>query len=206
MPGAIVPDERLAAKHIPMKKRHRHEVNVIARLSPEKQQDHLLEVWPQILKAVPDAQLNLWGYSNDNFDQKLKQMVKDEHLEKSVHFRGYTTDVGKVNDEAQLMVLPSSAEGLPLSLVEGQSHGLPIVANDIKYGPRDIIVDGQDGILTQNGDKAGLAAAIIDLLEDDDKRQRFSDQAYQDSERYSEANVMKLWQEIIDDMNEGAAK
>ena len=71
---------------------------------------------------------------------------------------------------------------------------------------RDIIVDGQDGILTQNGDKAGLAAAIIDLLEDDDKRQRFSDQAYQDSERYSEANVMKLWQEIIDDMNEGAAK
>uniref|UniRef100_UPI0021C1866A hypothetical protein n=1 Tax=Limosilactobacillus fermentum TaxID=1613 RepID=UPI0021C1866A len=42
------------------------------------------------------------------------------------------------------------------------------VANDIKYGPRDIIVDGQDGILTQNGDKAGLAAAIIDLLEDDD--------------------------------------
>lgn len=104
------------------------------------------------------------------------------------------------------MVLPSSAEGLPLSLVEGQSHGLPIVANDIKYGPRDIIVDGQDGLLTQNGDKAGLAAAIIDLLEDDDKRQRFSDQAYQDSERYSEANVMKLWQEIIDDMNEGAAK
>ncbi|WPP07486.1 glycosyltransferase [Limosilactobacillus fermentum] len=206
VPGAIVPDERLAAKHIPMKKRHRHEVIVIARLSPEKQQDHLLEVWPQILKAVPDAQLNLWGYSNDNFDQKLKQMVKDEHLEKSVHFRGYTTDVGKVNDEAQLMVLPSSAEGLPLSLVEGQSHGLPIVANDIKYGPRDIIVDGQDGILTQNGDKAGLAAAIIDLLEDDDKRQRFSDQAYQDSERYSEANVMKLWQEIIDDMNEGAAK
>ena len=47
---------------------------------------------------------------------------------------------------------------------------------------------------------------FITGLEDDDKRQRFSDQAYQDSERYSEANVMKLWQEIIDDMNEGAAK
>ena len=89
---------------------------------------------------------------------------------------------------------------MPLSLVEAQSHGLPIVANDIKYGPADVVIDGQDGILTQNGDVDGLAKAIIDLLTDQEKLAKFSENAYQDSERYSEPNVMKLWNELVDDM------
>lgn len=59
---------------------------MVARLSPEKQQDHLLQAWPKILQQVPDAQLELWGYANDNFDQKLKAQVNAEQIENSVTF------------------------------------------------------------------------------------------------------------------------
>lgn len=158
-----------------------------------------------MLASVPNAKLDFWGYANDNFDKKLNQIVANEGIASSVTFHGYTTDVNAVYEDAQLLILPSRVEGLPLSLVEAQSHGLPIIANDIKYGPADVVIAGQDGLLTKNGDIAGLAKAIIDLLTDQDRLAKMSANAYSDSKRYSEPNVMKLWQEIIDDMNEKEA-
>ena len=62
------------------------------------------------------------------------------------------------------------------------------------------MIDGQDGLLTQNGDIDGLARAIISLLSDQDRLAAMSTNAYKDSERYSEPNVMKLWQELVNDM------
>ena len=206
VPGPIVTSDVLKQPRIPFAKRHKHEVVTVARLSPEKQQEHLIAAWPQVLKAVPDAQLNLWGYANDNYDQKLRKQVKDLALESSVHFKGYTTNVADVDNHAQLMALPSRVEGLPLTLVEAQAHGLPAIANDIKYGPSDVIIDGQDGLLTKNGDIDGLAKAIISLLSDQQRLAQMSTNAYEDCKRYSEANVMKLWQKIIDNMKEKEGK
>lgn len=200
IPGPIVPDEVLNAPQIDFKQRQKDLVVMVARLSPEKQQDQLLAAWPQVLKKIPDAKLELWGYANENFDQKLKSQVAAEHLENSVSFCGYTTDVNAVYERAQLLILPSRAEGLPLSLVEAQSHGLPIIANDIKYGPADVVIDHQDGILTQNGDIDGLANAIIELLSDQHRLAQYSKHAYQDSARYSSANVMRLWNDLLADM------
>lgn len=205
IPSAIVSDEVRNAPRVPFEKRKLHNVVVVARLSPEKQQEHILNAWPKVLEEVPDATLDLWGYANDGYDEKLKNIVKTLNLEKSVHFKGYTTEVGKVDDEAQLMVLPSSAEGLSIALVEAESHGLPMVANDIKYGPGDIIIDGRDGILTRNGDIKGLAKTVVSLLTNQKKLAEMSTNAYEDSYRYSEPEVMKLWQQIIDDVNEKGA-
>ncbi len=77
---------------------------------------------------------------------------------------------------------------------------MPIIANDIKYGPSDVVIDRQDGLLTKNGDIDGLAQAIIRLLQDQDQLAKMSKNAYADSERYSEPNVMKLWNELVADM------
>lgn len=206
IPGPIVPDTVLAKPKVPFAKRSKNQVVMVARLSPEKQQDQLLKAWPQVLASVPNARLDFWGYANNNFDRQLKKIVVDEGIGHSVTFHGYTTDVNSVYEDAQLLVLPSRVEGLPLSLVEAQSHGLPIVANDIKYGPADVVIDGRDGLLTKNGDIAGLARAIITLLSNQDQLAEMSANAYVDSERYSAPNVMKLWQEIIADVEKREAR
>lgn len=200
IPGSIVPATVIDKQPVPFNKRTVNQVVMVARLSPEKQQDHLLKAWPQVRQAVPTAKLDFWGYANDNFDKTLEKLVKEEQIGNSVTFHGYTDDVNAVYEDAQLLILPSRAEGLPLSLVEAQSHGLPIVANDIKYGPADVVIDHQDGLLTENGDIDGLAAAIISLLTDQKRLAEMSANAYEDSKRYSEPNVMKLWQELVDDM------
>lgn len=200
VPSAVIPDKVINAPHIPFEKRNKHQVVTVARLSPEKQQEHIIAAWPQILKKVPDAELNLWGYANDNYDKQLKKQVKKLGLEKSVHFKGYTTNVAKIDNEAQLMVLPTRVEGLSIALVEAEAHGLPAVANDVKYGPSDIIINEKDGILTQNGDINGLANTVIDLLTNENRLAEMSKNAYEDCKRYSEPSVMKLWQKVIDDM------
>lgn len=205
IPGPIVPAAVLDKPHVPFANRVKNQVVMVARLSPEKQQDQLLKAWPMVLKKVPDAKLNFWGYANDNFDKTLDKIVAEEQIGDSVTFHGYTSDVNAVYESAQLLILPSRVEGLPLTLVEAQSHGLPIVANDIKYGPADVIINGRDGLLTKNGDIAGLAQAISKLLTNQQELARMSENAYEDSRRYSEPNVMKLWQELIDDMNEKEA-
>ena len=205
VPSAVIPDDVINADPVPFEKRKKHYVVTIARLSPEKQQEHIIAAWPQILKKVPDAKLDLWGYANDNYDKKLKKQFKDLCLESSIHFRGYTNNVAKIDEEAQLMVLPTRVEGLSIALVEAESHGLPAIANDVKYGPSDIIIDGKDGLLTKDGDINGLAKAVISLLTDEKRIAEMSKNAYEDCKRYSGPNVMKLWQKIIDNMNEKEA-
>ena len=103
------------------------------------------------------------------------------------------------------MVLPTSSEGLAIALVEAEAHGLPMVANDVKYGPGDIIIDSRDGLLTKNGDIDGLATAVIKLLTDEKKLAEMSKNAYEDSKRYSGPVVMKLWQKVIDDVKDKGA-
>lgn len=199
IPGPIVPEATLNAKRVEFAKRTPLKVVMVARISSEKQQDQLAHAWKQVIAVVPEASLDFWGYENEDFGKKVKAIIKEEQLEKSITFKGYTSDVASVYDDAQLLILPSRAEGLPLSLVEAQSHGLPIISNDIKYGPADVVIDGQDGILTTNGDIDGLAKAIISLLTDQKKLEKFSENAYEDSKRYSEAAVMDKWNVLIKD-------
>lgn len=202
IPGPVVSAATLEAKPIEFSKRTPLKVVMVARISSEKQQDQLVKAWKQVIKVLPEATLDLWGYENADFGKKVKAIVKDEQLEKVITFKGYTADVASIYNDAQLLILPSRAEGLPLSLVEAQSHGLPIIANDIKYGPADVVIDQQDGLLTTNGDIDGLARAIISLLQDQDKLASFSQHAYSDSHRYSEAAVMEKWQVLIQDANQ----
>lgn len=205
VPSAVVSDEQINAPHVPFESRKKHNVVVVARLSPEKQQEHIIAAWPKILKAVPDATLDLWGYANEHYDDKLRNQIKKLNVESSVKLRGFTSNIDKVDNEAQLMVLPTNGEGLAIALVEAEAHGLPMVANNVKYGPSDIIIEGRDGLLTTNGDIEGLAKAVISLLTDQDKLAKMSQNCYEDSKRYSEPVVMNLWKKIIDDVKSKGA-
>lgn len=82
-------------------------------------------------------------------------------------------------------------------LLEAQAHGLPMIANDVKYGPSDIIKDGVSGLLTTDGNIQQLADAMLDLLTHADKLAEFSEQAYQNATRYSEDAVFEQWQSLL---------
>lgn len=197
IPVGIVSDATLTARHQDWDARESQLIVQVARLAPEKQPDQAVKAFQIVHERYPQAHLEFWGYSNGDTETQLRQQVAAAGLQDFVLFKGYTEDVNQVYNRAQIGILPSRAEGFSLMLLEAQAHGLPMIANDIKYGPAAIIQDGKTGILTQNDDIQGLAQAMIDLLSNPAQLRNFSEAAYESSERYSEAAVMTQWQGLI---------
>ncbi|AHI24294.1 glycosyl transferase [Komagataeibacter xylinus] len=87
---------------------------------------------------------------------------------------GYRADVAPIMAAADIFVLPSHFEGLPMSVIEAMLCGLPVVASDIS-GPCEQVVVGETGLLAPPGDVARLAAALALLVHDGALRQRMGD-------------------------------
>ncbi|MCG0568270.1 poly(glycerol-phosphate) alpha-glucosyltransferase [Lactiplantibacillus plantarum] len=198
IPVGYVDNATLKAAPVKFDQRQKDLVVQVARLAPEKQQNHSIEAFVEVHKQFPDAKLELWGYANGDIEKQLHAQVAAAHLEDVVLFKGYTTGVNAVYNRAQLGLLPSRAEGFSLMLLEAQAHGLPMVANDVKYGPSDIIQDHKSGILTTDGDVQQLTKTILELLKNQGQLAQYSAQAYENAKRYSEEAVFKQWQALLD--------
>ncbi|GHP15091.1 poly(glycerol-phosphate) alpha-glucosyltransferase [Lentilactobacillus fungorum] len=195
----IVPDAVMERPKQDFNKRIDGKIVQIARLSHEKRIDHAVKAIAKAVKKVPNITLDIYGYANDDSGDKAKKLVDQLGLKKVISFKGYVNDINKVYDEAQLSILTSTAEGLPLSLIEAQSHGVPLASYDVHYGPRDVINNGKDGYLVKSGDIDGMADAIVKIMSDDKLRKQFSDTAYESRKKYSEDNVWKQWQTLDKD-------
>lgn len=196
IPVGVIEDKVLKSPQIPISKRHPNEIVMIARLSPEKRINHAVQAMEKVLKVCPNVQLNIYGYANGKIGDEVKQLVKEKHLTDSIHFKGYVTDIRDVYENAQLSILTSTVEGLPLSLIEAQSYGVPLISYDINYGPRDVINDGKDGYLVKGGDIDEIAKKIIKVMSDDELRQKLSRGAYEDRNKYSSENVWHAWEKL----------
>jgi glycosyltransferase involved in cell wall biosynthesis len=86
---------------------------------------------------------------------------------------GYQRNVADWLAVADVSVLPSFYEGLPLAAIESQAAGRPVVATDVDGTP-EVVVHGQTGLIVPPGDAAALTAAVCRLLGDPDERARLA--------------------------------
>ena len=203
IPVGIVPDEQLQAEHIPMSERTKGKIIIIARLFYEKRIDDAIKAFNQAYQNNDSLTLDIYGYGNgnDNFKEEkmLKKLVQDLGLEDVVHFKGYTKNMDYVYDTAQLSILSSRYEGAPLSIVEAQSHGVPVISYDINYGPADLIADGQSGFVVPSGHIDDLAAKITEFFASPKLRRKLNDGAYENAKRSSSESVWRYWQKYVID-------
>jgi glycosyltransferase involved in cell wall biosynthesis len=128
------------------------------RLAAEKGLDNLLQAWPRVRAHRSDAQLAIVGSG----EQLTSLLAKAESLgvADSIHFAGECTDAAPVLRAADAFVLPSSTEGLPISLLEAMACGLPIVATAVG-GSRQLVEDGVSGGLVPSGDSHSLSEKLL---------------------------------------------
>ena len=129
-----------------------------------------------------------WGAGAEH--GRRAALVRDLGLEGLVTLPGLTLDPGAVLDSASVYLTTSAFEGQGLALAEALAHAVPVVAYDIRYGPRDMLAMG-GGILVPDGDEGALVEALAGLLGDTALRQRLSAEARAAAAALSPARAMQ---------------
>lgn len=131
----------------------------LGRLGARKGTDDLIKSIRIISKQLPDVALELGG---DGDIENYRQLAADLP---NVRFLGWVDDAGRREALARATVycLPSWNEGLPMSVLEAMSAGLPVVSTPVGGIP-EAVVEGETGLLVQPGDVQGLTNALSKLL------------------------------------------
>ena len=136
---------------------------VVAGLTRRKRVGHAIDVVRECRRAGLPVTLVVFGDGGDA--AALRAHVADAGLADAVTFAGHRDDAAEAFATASWTLLTSTSEGSPLVLAEAMSRGCLPVAYDIPYGPADLIVDGVDGLLVPDGDRAAAAAAVAKLVD-----------------------------------------
>jgi len=147
----------------------------IGRLVSVKRVDNLISIWPPIKSHFPMATLLILGGGAEK--DRLRSLAGD-----GIRFLGSDKDVVKYLQMADLFVLPSSAEGLSVALLEALSCGLPAVVTRVG-GSVDIIRHAENGWLIPPEDPPALKEAILTLLGDAALRSRLGEKARKEVQR-----------------------
>ena len=174
-------------------------VIAVGRLDYQKSFDRLIQVWEKMHQQMPEWRLDIFGQGE--WKDMLQRMIDERGLEASVNLNAPTKDIGKEYSESSMIVMSSHYEGFPMVMIEAMACGLPAVCFDFKCGPRDIIIEGENGLIVPDGDIDGLAEAMIRLMRDDDLRKRMGENAKKVVEKYSEDRVMGLWVNLYEEIS-----
>lgn len=173
--------------------RKKRECIAVGRLHQVKGFSRMISIFSQINKQVSDYKLRIIG-DGEQFDD-LKQLIKKLNLEEIIILEGRknSIEIEQANKNASIYLMTSFSEGLPLVLMEAQSCSLPIVAFDVRVGPRSIVTDKISGFLVPDGDDKEFVDRVLELICDDELRRKMSHAAYLESYRFEKERVSSLW-------------
>ncbi len=170
----------------------------VGHLIPIKGIDYLAEVAVPVLKGHPDWK---WLVVGDGEEQDfLEEVIRRSQLENQLILTGRTDDVDSYLKKAQIYVMTSRSEGLPLCLLEAKAFKLPSVSFDIRTGPNEIIEDGVNGYLVKPYDCAEMEKKLGCLIEDEALRKQFSEHAQDNLAKFQMEHVLKKWNIVLESL------
>jgi poly(glycerol-phosphate) alpha-glucosyltransferase len=174
---------------------HRKAV-MVTRFDAVKQIGLAIDIFAMAAKKLPDIRLEIYGFGPER--EKYLNQVKLLGLEKNVFIMGATDDPAAVFSGAAMSVMTSMAEGFGIAMAESLCCGCPVFAFDIKYGPSDIVKDGQTGFLFKPFGKEPFAGKIARYFEDTELQKAMSENAYGDAPRFGKAAFLAGWRGLTE--------
>ncbi|HAY3551988.1 glycosyltransferase family 4 protein [Elizabethkingia meningoseptica] len=170
-------------------------VIAVGRYDYQKGFDELIDVWAKIYTMHPEWSLDIFGHGP--LKEELQNQIDRLGLTEVVRL---CTPVKNIEHEylnSSVLAMTSRYEGLPMTLLEAQACGVPLVAYACKCGPRDIIKDGVNGYLIEGEDQKKMAEKLMLLMADTELRKKMGDAAYKFSDNYTEDQIMTQWMELF---------
>lgn len=169
-----------------------HRVIAVGRLDYQKGFDILLAAFEQVATRFPDWSLEIWG--EGPLREELETQRNRLRLQDRVQFPGITHDIQARYAEADIFVLSSRFEGFPNALCEAMASNLPVVATSCSGAVRDIIRNGDNGILVPVEDAAALANALSLLIPNHSLQTSLGSQAGKVVNKFSLDFVLDHWE------------
>lgn len=171
-------------------------VIAVGRLDYQKGFDRLIDAWALIPEGLREEwTLDIFGQGE--WEDMLEDRIKQLGISSSAKINNPVKDIYDEYSASSFIVMSSHYEGMPMVLLEAMSCGLPGICFDFKCGPKDIIRDGQNGLIVPEGDVKALAKAMEKIMLDNSLRNRMSEEALKTCSDYSEERVMERWQKCF---------
>jgi glycosyltransferase involved in cell wall biosynthesis len=153
-------------------------VLMLANLAPHKGQETVLKAVSLLQNRMP---VECWLAGEDRtegerYEVTLRELSAKLGIEHAVRFLGFRADADDLLRAADVFVLPSTHEGLPLSILEAQAAGVPVIGSTIP-GIAEVVIDSQTGFLVEANDTLGYATRIHQLFEQPELRRFIIDAA-----------------------------
>ena len=168
----------------------------VGRLYEQKGYDLLIYAWELVHKTYPDWTIHIYGNGEDQ--KKLQQLINSKNFNNSFILEEPVTNIADKYIESSLYVMSSRFEGFGMVLIEAMACGLPVISFNCPDGPSDIITDGEDGFLVENGNIKKLADKICYLIENEGLRMKMGQNARESVKRYFPDQIMKKWIDLFE--------
>ncbi len=157
----------------------------VARLDPIKDHGTALRAAKKVHECLQNFQLLIVGDGPER--ATIETQIRELHLGGCVQMLGQRSDIRELLSAADLFLLTSVSEGIPVTLIEAMCAGLPVVSTDAG-GVREVVSPGQTGLLTPIGDDAELASGMLTLLQERAQHQAMGHRGCTSArEKFSEA-------------------
>lgn len=172
----------------------------VGRIDYQKGYEYLIKVAKLIFVKHQDWQWHIYGDGDIEYKNKIINLIKENNLEKHIVLKGNRSDIYDLYQDYSFYVMTSRYEGLPMVLLEAKAKKLPLISFDINSGPSDIIRDGIDGFLIKAFDCEAMADKICELIENPELRQRLSDNAHGNLDKFTKEKIIKQWCDLIESL------
>ena len=169
----------------------------LGRIKRYKSIDHILAAMPKIIEKIHDIELVIVGDGDDR--PRLEQIARNSNIADRVRFTGFVSEDEKVRwlNRAWVVLSSSSKEGWGLTMTESNACGTPVIAAN-SPGLRDAVKDGETGLLYPYGDIDALANSVIEILTDDDFRDKLREGGLKCAREYTWDDAAKITIDVLE--------
>ena len=178
---------------------HSQKIISVGRLSYPKNFELLIEIASEVFKRHPDWSWDIYG--EGELHGELQSKIDAYHLQGQVVLKGQVSDIYDRYEDYAFMVMTSRYEGFPMTLLEGEACGLPMVSFDIKSGPNEIIVDGKNGFLVPSSNKQAMLQKIEELITDTKLRSEMSRNSLNMRHNFSLSQITQQWKQVFENLS-----
>lgn len=165
----------------------------VGRLTSDKQQLMLIEMWEEVNKCNPDNEWKLQIIGSGEEEHKLRSYIKEHDL-KNVEMVPHTKKIADYYQNAGLFLFTSRMEGFGMVLLEAMSFGVPCISFDCPSGPRDIVKDGKNGYLVACYDRDMYIEKVCRFINKNINEQKiFREGALGTVKNWDNEKIIKQW-------------